>query len=134
MNDLEHARLLLAMARKELKALEGMQDREVFADEIFGFHIQQAAEKALKSWLSALGRTYPKTHNLRLLLNLLVEGGADAEPFWSLIEYNAFAVQIRYEGLDLSEEPLDRELALQRAREVIGRVEKLLTENKEGEK
>jgi hypothetical protein len=36
MNDLEHARLLLAMARKELKALEGMQDREVLAEEVIG--------------------------------------------------------------------------------------------------
>ncbi len=129
MNDLEHAKLLLAMARKDLKALEGMQDAEVFADEIFGFHVQQAAEKALKSWLSALGFTYPKTHNLRLLLSLLAEGGADVEPFWNLIEYNAFAVQIRYEGLDFLEESLDRELALRRSREVIGQVVKVLKEN-----
>ena len=54
MNDLEHAKLLLSMAKKDLKALEGMEDAQVFEDEIFGFHTQQAAEKALKSWLSAI--------------------------------------------------------------------------------
>ena len=98
----------------------------MFEDEIFGFHTQQAAEKALKSWLSAVGVAYPKTHNLRLLLALLADSGEAVESFWDLIEYNAFAVQIRYEGLELSEEPLDRELALRRAREVIGRVEELI--------
>ena len=126
MNDLEHAKLLLSMAKKDLKALEGMEDAQVFEDEIFGFHTQQAAEKALKSWLSAVGVAYPKTHNLRLLLALLADSGEAVESFWDLIEYNAFAVQIRYEGLELSEEPLDRELALRRAREVIGRVEELI--------
>ena len=46
--DREHARALLEMARKDARALSGMQDREVFADEIFGFHAQQAVGKALK--------------------------------------------------------------------------------------
>jgi HEPN domain-containing protein len=61
MNDLEHAKLLLSMARKDLKALEGMQDARIFEDEIFGFHAQQAAEKALKSWLSAIERVRAMT-------------------------------------------------------------------------
>jgi HEPN domain-containing protein len=126
MNDIEHAKLLLSMARKDLKALEGMLDTSVFEDEIFGFHVQQAAEKALKSWLSAIGLAYPKTHNLRLLLTLLSDSGADVQPFWDLIEYNVFAVQVRYEGLDMLEEPIDRELALKRAIELVGRVEKVL--------
>jgi HEPN domain-containing protein len=30
-----------------------MADSPLFADEIFGFHTQQAVEKALKAWLSA---------------------------------------------------------------------------------
>ena len=54
MSEPEHA-VLLAMARKDLVALAGMGDLKVFADEIFGFHAQQATEKALKSWLATLG-------------------------------------------------------------------------------
>lgn len=42
----EEAYLLLAAAGRDFRALQGMTDPGVFADEIFGFHAQQAAEKA----------------------------------------------------------------------------------------
>jgi hypothetical protein len=51
MADLEHARSMLRMARKDFNALVGMRGNPLFADEIFGFHVQQAVEKALKAWL-----------------------------------------------------------------------------------
>lgn len=41
-----------AAGTKDLRALQGMSDPDVFADEVFGFHAQQAAEKALKAWLA----------------------------------------------------------------------------------
>ena len=47
MSDLKQARETLGMARKDLKALKGMMDTDVFAEEIFGFHAQQAVEKSL---------------------------------------------------------------------------------------
>jgi HEPN domain-containing protein len=49
MNDLEHAREILEVARRDLRALRAMNDAESFPDEIFGFHAQQAVEKALKA-------------------------------------------------------------------------------------
>jgi len=61
MKDTEQARILLSMA-EDLNALRGMEDQEVFAEEIFGFHAQQVAEKALKAWLAWLGVQYSKTH------------------------------------------------------------------------
>jgi HEPN domain-containing protein len=36
-----------------------LRDVEVFADEIFGFHVQQAAEKLFKAWIALLGEEYP---------------------------------------------------------------------------
>ena len=54
-----------------MTALNGMQDKKVFGDEIFGFHAQQVIEKSLKAWLCALGQTYPYTHNLNRLLVIL---------------------------------------------------------------
>jgi hypothetical protein len=42
----DNARQMLSIARRDLKALGGMLDADVFAYEIFGFHAQQAAEKA----------------------------------------------------------------------------------------
>ena len=43
------AEVFLIMAHKDLRALRAMTGGE-FAVEIFGFHAQQAAEKALKAW------------------------------------------------------------------------------------
>lgn len=39
----EEVRYLLAAAHKDLRALQGMSDSSFFADEIFGFHAQQAS-------------------------------------------------------------------------------------------
>ena len=41
--DIEHARMMFSMAYKDLKAMNGMKDEEIFDDEIFGFHAQQSA-------------------------------------------------------------------------------------------
>jgi hypothetical protein len=54
MSGIEEALALLAMDRKDLNALAGMGDPQLFAEEVFGFHAQQAVEKALKAWLAAL--------------------------------------------------------------------------------
>ena len=47
MNDQEHAEELLEAALRDRRALGGMTNVETFSEEIFGFHAQQAVEKAL---------------------------------------------------------------------------------------
>ena len=76
MSDHEHARLMLRMAEKDHTALQGMLDTQIFADEVFDFHAQQTAEKALKAWLSLIGVDYPRIHDLEELLALLAQRGA----------------------------------------------------------
>lgn len=61
MSDPDHARMMLRMARKDLDAAGRMIENRLFAEEVFGFHAQQAAEKALKAWLSWYGVVYPRT-------------------------------------------------------------------------
>ena len=97
-----------------------LADAAVFADEIYGFHVQQAAEKLPKAWLALLGETYPTTHDLARLLAMLRPCQVGATRFNDLVEYTPFAVQFRYAPGDLSASPLDRDTA-------IGRVEVLLT-------
>jgi HEPN domain-containing protein len=97
MSDLDHARQMLAMARRDLKALGGMMDAEIFAYEIFGFHAQQTAEKALKAWITALGGSYGFTHDLGLLLDSLNKLGADCTIFSDLPDLTIFAVHFRYD-------------------------------------
>ena len=73
MSELDEARTLMDAGDRDLSALRGMEDTSVFADEIVGFHVQQAAEKFLKAWLVLWSEPYPLTHNLARLLTLLQE-------------------------------------------------------------
>ena len=46
MSDFEQARELARAAERDISALRGMDDAAVFADETFGFHVQQAPIRA----------------------------------------------------------------------------------------
>lgn len=114
MSDLKLARVLLAAAERDITALRGMADTDVFANEIFGFHVQQAAEKLLKANLSLLEDPYPATHDLTRLLELLKAHQPEAESrFGNLVAYNPYAVQLRYSVGDPGLAPPDREAAVQ---------------------
>ncbi len=94
----EEAQRMLAVAEIDLKALRNMLDPEQFGDTVFGFHAQQAAEKALKAWLNLCGVAYPKTHDLRFLMNLLQsQAHEDCDRFADLADLTDFAVQFRYD-------------------------------------
>jgi HEPN domain-containing protein len=110
MSDIKQADAMLRMAQRDLKALGGMQDTEVFADEIFGFHVQQAVEKSLKAWMCGIGIAYPFTHQIDRLLVLLRDAGAAVDAYWWLDEFTIYAHQARYEeGHVAADAPLDRE-------------------------
>ncbi len=121
----EEARQLLLAANKDLRALQGMADASMFADEIFGFHAQQAVEKSLKAWLALLGVEYPKTHDISLLLSMLSDYDRSVESYYDLIEFNPYAVQFRYEAFDEIGEPLNREIVGARINELVRKIEAL---------
>ena len=60
MSDPKCAGSMLRAAERDLLTLRSMT--AAAPDESFGFHVQQAAEKAFKAWLAVLGETYPLTH------------------------------------------------------------------------
>jgi len=103
-----------------------MGDAAVFADEIFGFHVQQAAEKLFKAWLALLGETYPMTHDLTELLEMLTSPEPDAARFDVLIDYTPYAVQFRYGASDAGSAPLDRGEALGQAEALLEEVRRQL--------
>ena len=43
-SDSKQANAMLGMARRDFKALHGMLDAEIFADEIYGFHVRHAGQ------------------------------------------------------------------------------------------
>jgi HEPN domain-containing protein len=98
MPDLEHARMLLRLARRDERAMSAMVDPVVFDTAIIGFHAQQAVEKALKGWLSLADVLYPPTHSLHVLVELLEGAGqSDATRFRHLVSLTPFAIQMRYD-------------------------------------
>lgn len=128
MNDIEHARELLEMARSDLNALRGMSDPDskFFSDEIFGFHAQQAAEKSMKARLASLGVEYPKRHDLMVFINLLADAGEDVTGMSELVDLNPFGVQYRYESLPDDDDVIDRTDLLRQIEELFTRIETLL--------
>jgi HEPN domain-containing protein len=124
MPDIKQAAAMLRMAHRDLKALTGMTNVDVFADEIFGFHVQQAVEKSLKAWLCAIGLTYPFTHQINRLLVVLRDAGANIEAYWWLDEFTIYAHQARYEEEHLAgDAPLERDALTQSVDGLLGQVE-----------
>jgi HEPN domain-containing protein len=127
MKDFNHARLLFGMAQKDFKALAGMTDTNVFADEIFGFHAQQVVEKLLKTWLSLLGIEYPRIHDLEELFEILEEHGQNVSSlFRTLIDLTDFAVMFRYEAYEDQDQPLDRPKIIEKISTLLSYVENIL--------
>jgi HEPN domain-containing protein len=89
---LEHARSDLQLGRAALRTRGVLPEGACF-------HAEQCAEKALKALLLQRGISFPRTHTIEVLLDLLkasgisIPGGVD-EAF-ALSEY---AVQTRYPG------------------------------------
>ena len=104
-----------------------MLENPLFADEIFGFHVQQAVEKLLKAWLCVCSGTYPMTHELARLLALLESQGMKVEAYWPLVQYTIFAVQARYEeGITELDEPINRVTEIQNVRALLTQVEQAI--------
>ena len=77
-----------------------LSDPSVVAEEIYGFHAQQAVEKALKAWLASLQIKYPYTHDIGLLFELLASAGAVVDTYLDLESLTAYAGQLRYTVFD----------------------------------
>lgn len=109
------ARMMLKLAAGDAKALGVMLDPEAATEEVFGFHLQQAVEKAFKAWIALLGGLYELTHDLEDLLEQLEACGADSKDlarFKDLVGFTPYAVEYRYEGVAEWVQPIDRETAI----------------------
>ncbi|MGD8719271.1 MAG: HEPN domain-containing protein [Candidatus Zixiibacteriota bacterium] len=78
-------------------------------DLVFGFHAQQAIEKALKAVIAASGSEFPLTHNISALLDIIAKaGGADPPAISEPGLLTVFAVEYRYEDYDEPPPDMDR--------------------------
>jgi len=115
------------MAFKDMKAMDLMITPESIDDEIFGFHAQQAVEKLLKVWITAIGGGYGFIHDLRILFLTLRELGCEIDKFRHLIALNPFAAQLRYEPLETVDEALDRQALRKDVQGLHGHVQKVIS-------
>ena len=126
MRDLEGARLMLKLAHRDLKAMRVMLDPDATDSETFGFHAQQAIEKAAKAWLALVGVVYPKTHDLEALFGLLDEQGECVPRALRDMAYlTSFAVDLRYAAFGDYQQDLDRPLLIRQVEAVLAQVETL---------
>src|SRR4051812_45038985 len=104
-------RLLLAKSQADLAAASLLAGDSHQSDEVVGFHVQQAVEKALKAVLAASGQPVPRTHDIAHLLELLDDVAAPAE-LDGVELLTRWAVLGRYEAVA---HELDRSEALAKA-------------------
>lgn len=114
---LEYARLLVGKAEADARACDVLSASTQIADDVVGFHAQQAVEKALKAALVVGGVDFPRTHDLGYLIELVAGQGIDVpEPIRSVDWLTPWAAELRY---DEPPAALDRPSALAAAKEAV---------------
>lgn len=115
----------LASARSDLE-LAQVPRSEGILREALCFHAQQAAEKALKALLIACGIPFPKTHNIKTLLERIPDGHPLPDEVLNAAGLTDYAVLTRYPG---DYEPVDEDEhreAVESARAVLQWVQRVV--------
>lgn len=96
---LDLARAWMAKARSDLATARILINGEEKHLDTGSYHCQQAAEKALKAWLTANEIVFPKTHSLEDLLALCIPSAAGFARFARHCEeLTPLAHEFRYPG------------------------------------
>lgn len=104
----EHAALFIRKADDDTNLIRFVLGNAEVTDEIIGFHFQQAIEKLLKAACTIKNIRFIKTHNIRVLMDLLSENGNGLpETFASLDYLTPYGVVGRYEEMPF-DFPFDR--------------------------
>jgi HEPN domain-containing protein len=116
----EQSLKLLEKAAQDEFVLDKLLADPASPEEAIGFHAQQAAEKLLKAVLANAGITYPVTHRLTELIDLINDAGLSFPEHMNDIRFlTPFAVEFRYDILpEERESPFDRKSARDLVREV----------------
>ena len=95
---MEQAYLLQRKALDDANALNRLVGDPNIVDAIVGFHAQQACEKGLKAVLASRTVPYPKTHNLHVLRDLLIDDGLPIpKEVDDALMLSPYAAQFRYD-------------------------------------
>lgn len=119
----DHALLLLSKARADKLVLDKLADDPEIADDVIGFHAQQAVEKLLKAVLANRNVEYPRVHDIDRLVDLLEAHDGSLPPQARQLDEltpwaTPWATQLRYDEL-LDMERLDRQATRQLVEAVL---------------
>ena len=117
----------LQRARSDLRLGRVAMNARGVLPEDAAFHAQQCAEKALKALLLHRGISFPKTHVIEVLLDLLkAQGTSIPKGIDEAFELSEYAVQTRYPGEWEPVTKTEARRAVERAALVLAWVESLL--------
>ena len=114
-------RAWMVKAAHDLDAATRLLDGDEPLSDVAVYHCQQAAEKALKGYLTFQGSPFSKTHSLSTLVEQAAEIDADfAELLDHAEELSPFAWRFRYPGDPLDPDETESQSAISCARSVLG--------------
>lgn len=129
---IDRAHLFLNKAQQDAVLVEKIIDDSDIAIETLGFHIEQAFEKALKALLSAHGIPFRRTHDIRELLDLLDDNDLSLPMYFGdLDEWTPFAVEYRYEEMEIESMSFNKSEVLTNLHDVLEWVQNHLANNSE---
>jgi len=129
----EYGLVMFEKGQEDLYVFERLANDPQAPPAAVGFHAQQAVEKFLKAVLSSRAVTYPRTHDLAMLLDLLRDHALPLPPHASQLPVlSPYGARLRYDRPLPAEDiaPLDRQWAHTCVREVRAWAERLLAEQK----
>lgn len=124
---LREARDWIARAERDVLIAERAVEAAPILPEMAAYHSQQAAEKALKAFLTANDAPFQRTHELVPLLAACLKIDPTLQPLLGAAQtLSPYATRFRYPGGPLEPTVSEAEEALRFAREVLELVRKPL--------
>jgi HEPN domain-containing protein len=117
---IDEVRSWLKKAQQDLEAAVWLLESPQPLFNAVGFHCQQAAEKALKAYLTWMDRPFEKTHSLVALIGMCLLISSDFEGLrTAATTLTPYAITTRYPG-DIPE------ITIQEATEAVGLAQQVL--------
>jgi HEPN domain-containing protein len=102
--------LYVKKAMQDFLAAKTLSENVLIANEIIGFHIQQAIEKGMKALLASHSVNFRKTHDIRELMDLASENSIIIpEKFTIIDEWTPYGVELRYDDIPVGIPTFDRQ-------------------------
>ena len=110
----------LVKAEHDFLAAQKLSDEPEIYGDVAIYHCQQSAEKAVKAFLILHNQPFPKTHDIRLLIQLAIAVNPSFEQFQEASEIlTPYATEFRYPSDIMQPTQEELEDALDKAEDIF---------------